>query len=367
MQTEEGFPMNQLLTSQYYLLRKGQAPIQWNIFDPKPHNEPELFWTQSDYCAKVLQVLEKIPEFKHLTFYITFDQLDELPSYGKNVVVIMVGDEGCHIPLYFHKVLAIFKPYGIKPFLGSNPFLNPSYINYLSLLQFLKIWIDCIPGLWNFWLNRLRLGRYYRNNLFAIPLGYYKQIELPIKALEARQYDIFFAGSVDNDTYIRGSLKDRLTRLFKPPKNLSREQMISNINSLKSKRPEFNIHLSLTSGFFSTEASDARGYSEQLMNAKICLVPRGTSFETYRFFEAMRYGCVVISEALPSRWFYDKSPAISMENWHQSGPVLEELIENRELMVKKHEEALMWWRDKCSPEATGQYIIQTLHRLTHGL
>ncbi|WP_404784022.1 exostosin family protein [Altericista sp. CCNU0014] len=359
--------MNQVLTSQYYLLRNGQAPLQWNIFDPKPRAEPELFWTQSDYCAKVLQVLEKTSEFKHLTFYITFDRLDELPSYGKNVVVIMVGDEACRIPLYFYKVLAVFKPYGTKPFLGCNPFLNPSYINCLSLLQFLKSWINCLPGLWNFGLNRLRLGRSYRNNLFTIPLGYYKQLELPIKTFEARQYDIFFAGSVDNDTYIKGSLKDRITQWLKPPKTLSRKQMISNLNSLKSKHPELNIRLSLTPGFFSTEASDSRTYSEQLMNSKICLVPRGTSFETYRFFEAMRYGCVVISEALPSRWFYDKSPAVSIKNWHQLGLVVQELMENRELMFNKHREALMWWRNKCSPEVTGQYIIQKLRQLTYGL
>lgn len=358
--------MDNILSNQFFFLRKGKEPISWNIYDTTPRSEPELFWTNSDYCAKVLQTVEKKIAIKNLVFYITFDQINNLPSYGQNVVVIMTGDEGCNIPIYSYRVLAVFKPYGIRPFLGYNPFLNPSYINFLSLIQFLKAWVNRLPGLLYYWFTfleskRLRQTKY--NNIYTIPLGYYKQLEIPVKDLESRTYDLFFAGSIFNDTYPKNSLKYWITRWVQPPKTISRKQMIFNANALKQKRPDLNIELSTTSGFFSENNPDAKRYSEEIMNAKICLTPRGTSFETYRFFEAVRYGCIVLTEALPSRWFYDGSPAIKIKNWQYLEQILEELLDNKELMYKKHQETLMWWRNKCSPEATGQFIVEKLHTL----
>jgi hypothetical protein len=355
--------------NQYYLLLKGQEPVLWDIYDTTPRPEPDLFWTHSNYCAKLLQSVEKKLAIRDLIFYITFDQIRELPSYGKNIVVIMTGDEGCTIPMYAHKVLAIFKPYGSRPFLGYNPLVKPSYINFLNLIQFFKNWIYYLPGLQNYWINYLKKillnDRNIENNLYAFPLGYYKQIELPIKEFKLRCNDIFFAGSVVNDTYSRKSLKYWITKWIKPPKILSRQQMLTNINNLKSKRSDFKFKLLVTAGFFSASNLDAKQYSEQIMNSKVCLVPRGTSFETYRFFEAMRCGCIIITESLPSRWFYDNSPAIQIEHWKYVGHILEELLDDEELMQRKHQETLMWWRNKCSSDATGQYIVDKLHALTN--
>lgn len=358
--------MSQPDSCQYYLLRKDRQPICWNINDTAPRSEPDFFWTNSDYVAKVLQVVEQRLKVKDLLFYITYDELEELPSYGENVVVIMVGDEWCRIPMYFHKVLAVFRPYGISLFLGYNPLLKPSYLSFLNLIQFLRIWFDRLPGLLNYWFYRFKgrqSGKMRSSNIYTIPLGYYKQLELPIKDLELRHYDAFFAGSVYNDTYLKGSFKDLITKWIKPPKTLSRQYMIFNANKHKKKRPDLNIELSITSGFFSTATPDARSYSEQIMNAKICLVPRGTSFETYRFFEAIRYGCIVITEALPSRWYYDGSPAIQIKDWRHLGGILEDLLNHRERLQEKHQETLMWWKNKCSPEAVGQHIVRQLHLL----
>jgi hypothetical protein len=357
--------MNYLSSCQYYLLRKRKEPIQWDIYNTVPQSDPEFFWTRSDYYAKVLQRVDQLLKIEGLVFYITFDQLDILPSYGEHVVVVMVGDEGCHIPRYFHRVLAVFKPYGITPFLGCNPLLNPSSLNILSFVQFLKLWLHRFPDrilYWSYHLRQRLSSQPKPGNIFTIPLGYYKQVDLAIQDLEGRQHDIFFAGSVRNDTYVKGSLKDWITRWIKPPKVLAREQMVGNVNRLRQKRPDLKIELALTDGFFSANAANARTYSEQLMNAKICLVPRGTSFETYRFFEAMRYGCIVLTEALPSRWFYDGSPAVTVKNWSHLGQLVEDIIDNKDLIRQKHQEAIRWWHHKCSPTVTGEYIVQILHR-----
>jgi hypothetical protein len=359
--------MQSSTTNQFYLLVKDKDPILWDIYNPKPYLEPDLFWTQSDYCAKILQNVDRQLTLKGLTFYITFDQIDVLPSYGHNVVVVMTGDEGCHIPTYFHKVLAIFKPYGIKPFLGYNPLLHPSYTNLLSLLQYLKTWFEHLPGLLNFLFNRQKIRKIIQqsseHNIFIIPLGYYKQLDLPVRDLESRFSDVFFAGSVLNDTYHKSSLKYWLAKWIKPPKSLAREQMLLHLTHCQEKHPELKTQLLVTSGFFSPVALDPKTYSEQIMDSKICLVPRGTSFETYRFFEAIRYGCIVISEALPAHWFYRDAPTIQIKHWKHLEQVINSLLENRELMQKKHRETLDWWHKKCSPEAVGGYIVEKLYRL----
>jgi hypothetical protein len=358
--------MSQPISNQYYLLKKGQEAISWDIYNPEPSSEPELFWSKSDYFARVLQVVDRSSVIKNLTFYITFDELNDLPSYGPNVVVIMTGGEGCHIPMYCHKVLAIFKPYGTVPFLGCNPLLKPSFLSFLSLLQYLKNRINHLPGLLNYEFQKiLSLVSYKATTpkIFTIPLGYYKQVDLPIKDFKSRVYDVFFAGSTDNDTYIKGSLKSWITQWMKPPKTLARQSMIHNARKVKEKHPDLNVEILQTPGFMSSQTPDAKSYSEQIMNAKICLAPRGTAFETYRFFEAIRYGCIVITEALPSHWFYEGSPAIQVKDWEDLSKVLEDLMGNRELMRKKHQETLMWWTSKCSDVKTGQYIVEKIKTL----
>ena len=56
-------------------------------------------------------------------------------------------------------------------------------------------------------------------------------------------------------------------------------------------------------------------YTEIMADTKIALAPRGSSVETYRFFEAMRQGCVVICDRLPPHWFYVGCPAIQVDDW----------------------------------------------------
>jgi Methionine biosynthesis protein MetW len=96
------------------------------------------------------------------------------------------------------------------------------------------------------------------------------------------------------------------------------------------------------------------------MNSKICLIPRGTSHETYRFFEAIRFGCIPITEALPSHWFYNNSPTIKIKNWHNLSQELEKLLTDSSLIQTKHQEALWWWQNKCSEIAVANYIVNKL-------
>jgi hypothetical protein len=66
-------------------------------------------------------VLEELSSLDGLSVYLTWS-VDELPSYGHDVVAVVTGDETCRIPRYFDRVRAVYKTYGTRPTLGSRPF-----------------------------------------------------------------------------------------------------------------------------------------------------------------------------------------------------------------------------------------------------
>ena len=112
-------------------MRWDKSPVCWNIFEAPPC---EL--GLATYVGKVLQEMEKRLELENLVFYITWDEINELPTYGDNVVVLILGDEWYRIPKYVNKVGAIFKCVGTKAILGCNPIQKPSRLNLLTLIQY---------------------------------------------------------------------------------------------------------------------------------------------------------------------------------------------------------------------------------------
>ncbi|MBE9076337.1 glycosyltransferase family 1 protein [Romeria aff. gracilis LEGE 07310] len=301
--------------------------------------------------------MEKELKLKGLVFYITTD-VNQLPSYGENVVAIVLDDEWSRIPRYFDKVKAIFKCYGVSPMLGCNLLFNPSYLNLLTTLRFIKICIIGLPGLLKYRFSRFRsaVTKAKSGPIYDIPLGYYKQIELPIRDISKRIYDISFDGSLVNHTYSIRSFKYWL----QDPKIISRKKMLESVQKLMITNPSLNIKLTITNGFHTTNNTDSKRYSEDMMNTKICLIPRGATFETYRFFEALRYGCIVVTEALPSRWFYDGSPVIHIKQWGELGRLLEK-IEDETFLQEMHQKSVDWWDEKCSESAVGKFIASKLN------
>lgn len=347
------------LDNQYYIyIRKNEQPIPWNIYDANPPIDLGL----AAYVSKVLQAMQKSLKANNLVFYITWDEIDQLPSYGENVIVIVLGDEWYRIPKYTHKVGAVFKCIGTRPLLGCNPLLKPSHLNLLTLIQFLRILFVRMPGVINYQFNQLKSWLFNTGKIpqvYEIPLGYNNSQDLPIKNIESRLYDTYFSGSVVHRAYPIWSLKHWLGT----PKILARELMISAVKKLKEKYPNWKVELSITEGYHSRSNAVASSYPETMMNTKICLVPRGTSFETTRFFEAMKYGCVVVTEALPSRWYLDGSPAIVIEDWRDLETIMEKLIDNPQLMQEIHQESLNWWQKKCSENVVGDYMAIKLNAL----
>jgi hypothetical protein len=354
-----------LRNSYYIYMRWDKTPLPWNIFEAPP-SELGL----ATYLGKALQEMEKRLSLENLVFYITWDELDELPSYGDNVVVIILGDEWYRIPKYVNKVGAIFKCVGTDAILGCNPIYKPSHLNLLTLIQYLRILLVGIPGLLNYYLHKIKdifTGQNSIAPIYDIPLGYANSQELPIKPIEERTFDAYFSGSIVHLNYSKWSIK----RLIGTPKMLARQTMVSKLSAIQANNPQLNIELAITGDFYSSfnaqavsnqaEQPEIRSYPEAMMNTKICLVPRGTSFETTRLFEAMRYGCIVITEALPSRWYLDGAPIIQVRDWDELEKVITNLHAQPQLMEELHQESLKWWESKCSEASIGGYFANSLN------
>jgi hypothetical protein len=349
--------MSKSLSNEFYIwnlrLSPNSKPIAWH----PPEHYPDFQGDDcGEYFSKVFETVQRHLNVDGLVFYFTRDT-NQLPSYGDNIVAVVIGDEWSRVPKYAHKVRAIFKCYGISPTFNWN-LLHPSYLNFLIFTQFLKAQLANLPG----WL--IYLFHQFKNRktprIYDIPLGYSNQEDLSIKPIDQRNYDVFFAGSVVH----RSRRKWSLLKWIETPKSLSRNQMLSEITKIQKHYKKINIELSLSSGFlasYESEKTAERSYSEKMMDTKICLVPRGTSVETFRFFEAMRYGCLIITEQLPSRWFYQGSPAIQLNDWSELEELLERIIDDKHFLYEKHQEGLIWWKKKCSEVAVGNYIAEKLN------
>jgi hypothetical protein len=348
----------EFINNNYYYIPKFGEPISWDIHNPQHLTQFNI----GTYLGYSLQEMEKTLRISGLTFYVVYDINYDLPTYGENVVVIIVGDEWDRIPKYIHKVRAVFKCVGTKQILGCNPLISPTLLNLLTLIQFLRIVFVRIPGLMNYYYHKLQDFLFNTTTvapIFDIPLGYVNSEKLPITEIQQRPYDAFFSGSVVHAEYPIWSLK----RWLGTPKMLARKQMLENISQLQAHCPHLQLETSVTRNYHARTNQEEEAYSETMMNTKICLVPRGTSFETTRLFEGMRYGCIVVAEYLPSRWYLNGAPIIKVKHWSEIQRIIKGLVDNPKLMQELHQESLNWWNLKCSEKATGHFIAMQLNTL----
>ena len=339
-------------------------------FDPFAYEQSDYpGFIEIDYLAGALRTLEQESDLK-LTFYVTWN-VRELPSYGDDVVAVLMGDEWCRFPDYLGKIRALFRSHDNWPMYTGNLAAGWSYTNVVALLQFLRLHLLGLPGRVAYlarWCRSLLQGRTRRTETYIIPLGYANQSDLPIVPLDDRTTDLTFMGSLNNQVPPKGSLKYWL----QSPKNAAREQMLKSVRALQQKRPDLNIYLQGTEQFTGNLlgegldlADEKRRYSARMMDAKICLVPRGSSLETFRLFEAMRYGCVAVCDPLPKRWYYEGLPAIQIDDWNNLEQLVGELLADPVKMQRLHQAALDYWRTSCSEAVLGRFIAEQLTAPSH--
>lgn len=103
-------------------------------------------------------------------------------------------------------------------------------------------------------------------------------------------------------------------------------------------------------------------YSAYLNNSKIAFVPVGSaSIESFRFFEAMMCGCVVVSVEQPNIEIYKSAPYIKIDNWSYIESVTDNILSNESLMSYFSSMARKWHTKYCTPEGLASYMMKALN------
>jgi hypothetical protein len=190
----------------------------------------------------------------------------------------------------------------------------------------------------------------------VLPLGYARQTDLPGKPFESRRYLVGFLGSTENREYPKFSPKKLLTT----PKYVARSRLAKSLRKLAAADPDSVFYGTTASFTESTMTGAGDRYTAIMADTKIALAPRGSSVETYRFFEAMRQGCVVICDRLPPHWFYADSPAIQIDDWANLEAEVSALSADPERLADLHRRSLAWWDEKLSEHAVARMVAKCL-------
>ncbi len=178
----------------YYVCRAGKNARKISLTNyEEPYDDIYL-----NYWIDVLKSLESALPDGDLIFYIVWDTetVNELPSYGNNVIVLLLMDEFCELPWYYKKVRFIFKTFGFFPQIRI-PFRSVTTSLLVKLMRDIFRWTyRCAPTAIRYAPDLLRNKR-----IMVVPLGYARQVDLPLKSFEKRKYAISFVGSVKQRAY----------------------------------------------------------------------------------------------------------------------------------------------------------------------
>lgn len=168
------------------------------------------------------------------------------------------------------------------------------------------------------------------DNLRVFPLGCNKDVaELPAPELFERPIDVFFIGREE----FRGEFFAATDHAF------------GDLRADISKAPEFRKGLS------------PEDYAAKLAQAKIALSPRGVSHETFRTYEALRAGCVVIAQRQIPCWWTSGWPVIEVDDWQGIDDLVRAHLSGTAALQKRADAGRQWWRDHCSPAAVAGYML----------
>ena len=111
-------------------------------------------------------------------------------------------------------------------------------------------------------------------------------------------------------------------------------------------------------------------YAAFLGDAKISLcLPGNYSPETFRFYESLKFGCVVVSAKMPSNGLYQSHPGFQLDDFNDANQVAEVLLsvlEAPEQLDSLGKRAMETWETQYSPAAVAGKIRQVVESRVNG-
>jgi hypothetical protein len=259
-------------------------------------------------------------------------------------VWFLIGDE-TSMPILKRPPCPVFRTYGDRfwsPWRGRpvDPLLLASELALVARNRLRAIrarWPRILPGQLNTTAGWLPLGTPATDTtLVSVP------------PIAERQIDIGFRGSLGGGKRYA-------------PRTISRSRMVAALRQLPES---VRVDLFETESFVASYERESSDYASALLDTKLCLAPRGGSFETFRTFEAALSGCVLIAEPLPPAWFYNDLPRREVRSWATLPEVVEELLSDPAATQSMSDAGRRWALKVVSPAAVGHWVASRLAELS---
>jgi hypothetical protein len=169
---------------------------------------------------------------------------------------------------------------------------------------------------------------------------------------EQRSCDLRFRGSLRNE--VAGRPTERWH-----PKTEARSRLYAAAAALAARRPDLHADVRLTSSFRESVDQDPTEYYGALMQTKVLLCPRGGSLETYRHYEGLLSGCVVLTDRLPLGPLRT-APMVHVRDWRRLDRVLEPLLDDAARLHALHNSTRDWWERTCTPTSVARQVLARL-------
>ncbi len=310
------------------------------------------------YPYDVLELALPHVSAEGLQFYFTKEAY-HLPAYGPNVVGVLLQEERCKVPVYGRHVRAVIRNLLDYPFLGYRPRFDFNRLDAILTFEFVR---DSYTSLRSRYALAHPPAVYpapvrREPRTIRLPLGYHSQVEVPQLAMADRPLDTFFAGQV-GEAIPPGSYKHYTST----SKIQARRQIWYALRELQQEG-RWNMDLGDVAADRQHQAATAfSSYSEKMMQSRICVAPRGSMADTYRAFEGLRAGCLVVANPLPKDDFlYPHAPLLIVDHWRELGGILERYARDVDALERWRARSLAWWHNHLRPEVVAVMIADRLN------
>jgi len=293
-----------------------------------------------------------------LHFYFT-KRAFYLPEYGQHVVPILIQEERCKVPVYSRHVRATIRNLETKPFLGFNLHRRMGRLEALQSFEYTRDWF--LHAMSAVAMNRSHRGwpTPVRKEPFTItlPLGYHSQVEIPQKSMAERKLDISFAGNIKHPVPVTSYRYWLSTSKF-----LTRTQLYQELEYLK-ETGRWNIYLQEShASQFAGAAEVNQTYSELMMDTRICVSPRGSIAETFRSYEGLRAGCLVVGNRVPKSSFLASAPILVVDHWKELESILDQYARDTDFLEEARSRSLDFWNTHLTPWRLARMVSAQLNR-----
>ena len=194
---------------------------------------------------------------------------------------------------------------------------------------------------------------YYMVNMWEEPwhnpkvkpmtLGITNGFNPTVKKIKDREYDFCFMGQIP-ETGSRHNFKIHLDKLV--------------------EKNKYKWFVKYTESFNS--GLDKSDYSDIMSNSKVSLCPPGAiSKESFRLFESVKAGCMIVLKSIPKVWFYERF-IFFPTGWQHLESALDFVFSlGDEKLQEMQDVSTSYYEDQLSPEPMARYMLKEITSRIH--